>query len=120
MKWCMVSKWRKHDLHLIAFQGPYVIQHKGYGINDEVYMEGHLQNLFFFKPLELKSIWIRKRGTMESSSQIKPHHWLEQTINEQNYKTRQHTCSPQFAPQLFLIIQNGSSFWNSGYAERRI
>lgn len=44
---------------------------------------------------------------------------MEQT-NEQNYKIWRHTCSPQFTPQLFLIIQNGSSFWNSGYAGRRI
>jgi hypothetical protein len=43
----MVSKLRKHDLHYIAFQGPYVIGHKVYGINDEVYMEACLQNLIF-------------------------------------------------------------------------
>ena len=47
MKLCMVSKWRKHDLHHIAFQRSYIIRHRVYGINDEVYMEAHLQNLFF-------------------------------------------------------------------------
>ena len=43
----MFSKWRNHDLHHVAVQGSYVIRHKGYGINDEVYMEARLQNLFF-------------------------------------------------------------------------
>jgi len=47
MKWCMVSKWRKQDLHHIAFQESYVIWHKDYCINEEVYMEAQLQNLFF-------------------------------------------------------------------------
>ena len=47
MNWRMVSKWRKHDLQHIPFEGSYVIQHKVYGINDEVYMEACLQNSIF-------------------------------------------------------------------------
>jgi len=31
----------------LPFRGSHVIRHKGYGINDEVHMEAHLQNLFF-------------------------------------------------------------------------
>ena len=102
MKCCMVFKWRKQDLHHIAFQGPYVIGHKRYGINDEVYMEACLQNLIFENCTPKKtSIWIRKRGTIKSAYQIKTRHWLEEIINEQIYKIWQHTCSPQFTPQLF-------------------
>jgi hypothetical protein len=31
----------------LPFRGHYVIPHEGYGINDEVYMEASLQNLFY-------------------------------------------------------------------------
>jgi len=54
----MVSKLRKHDLHHIAFQRSYVIQHKGYGINDEVYMEACLQNLIFENCTTKKNIYL--------------------------------------------------------------